>query len=73
MIQVIGENVCGMDPNARFEGGKVIYSKDLEFQVTASRKHWDGTHGDIAVQTNVEDQRSGVDVYAIRELGGEYH
>ncbi|HIP99000.1 TPA: FMN-binding glutamate synthase family protein [Candidatus Bipolaricaulota bacterium] len=68
IIQVIGENVCGMDPEARFENGKVVYSKDLEFRVNAFRKYWDGRHGDIAVQTNVEDQRFGVDLYAIREL-----
>ena len=32
------------------------------------RELWDGKHGDIAVQTNVEDQRGGVDEYAISSL-----
>ncbi|MGY4706513.1 glutamate synthase-related protein [Candidatus Bipolaricaulota sp. J31] len=69
VIQVIGENVCGMDPDARFENGRVVYSKDLEHRVNVFRKYWDGIHGDIVVQTNVEDQRFGVDIYAIKELG----
>ena len=69
-IQTIGENVCGMDPDARFDSkGKVTYSKDLEYRVNAFRKHWDGKHGEIVVQTNVEDQRNGVDVYALKSLG----
>ncbi len=68
-IQIVGENVCGMDPDARFENGKVVHSPDMEFRIKTYRKYWDGTHGDIGVQTNVEDQRFGVDVYVIKELG----
>lgn len=69
-IQTIGENVCGMDPDAKFDAqGKVTYSKDLEYRVNAYRKFWDGKHGDIVVQTNVEDQRAGVDLYALKSLG----
>jgi hypothetical protein len=68
-IMTVGENVCGMDPDARFDAkGKVIYSKDLQFRIETYRKTWDGKHGDIVVQTNVEDQRAGVDVYAIKSL-----
>ncbi len=68
-IQTVGENVCGMDPDARFENGKVVYSKDMEYRINTYRKYWDGEHGDIAVQTNVEDTRFGVDLYVMRELG----
>ncbi|HIC94727.1 MAG TPA: FMN-binding glutamate synthase family protein [Anaerolineae bacterium] len=68
-IQTVGENVCGMDPEARFENGKVVYSKDMEYRIKTYRKYWDGKHGDIVVQTNVEDQRFGVDLYVMRELG----
>ena len=69
-MQVIGENVCGMDPDARFdEHGKVVSSPELSRRVELYRKWWDGTHGDIVVQTNVEDARFGVDLYALRELG----
>ncbi|MHB1131914.1 MAG: beta/alpha barrel domain-containing protein [Chloroflexota bacterium] len=65
----IGENVCGMDPGSRFENGKVVHSPDLAYRVATYRKYWDGVHGDIIVQTNVEDQRFGVELYAIKELG----
>ncbi len=68
-IMTVGENVCGMDPDSRYEDGKVVYSKDLEFRVNTYRKYWDGKHGEIVIQTNVEDQRSGVDLYALKELG----
>jgi len=68
VIVTIGENVCGMDLEARIEGGKVTFSPELKRRVEAFRKFWDGKYGDIAVQTNIEDQRLGVDVYAISKL-----
>lgn len=68
VIITIGENVCGMDPESRIVNGKVTYSRELKRRVDAFRKLWDGKHGDVAVQTNVEDQRLGVDVYAISKL-----
>ncbi|NYT01019.1 MAG: FMN-binding glutamate synthase family protein [Methanocellales archaeon] len=67
-IQVIGENVCGMDPGSRIVGGKVVHSDDLKYRVEKYREFWDGKHGDIVVQTNVEDQRLGVDTYALSKL-----
>lgn len=68
VIITVGENVCGMDPDAKIQGGKITYSKELKRRVDAFRKFWDGKHGDIAIQTNVEDQRLGVDVYALSKL-----
>jgi len=69
-LMTVGENVSGMDPTARFNSqGKVVYSGDLERRIKTYRKYWDGKHGDIAVQTNVEDARFGQDVYALKELG----
>ncbi|RLI22953.1 FMN-binding glutamate synthase family protein, partial [Candidatus Bathyarchaeota archaeon] len=65
---VIGENVCGMDPESRFTDGKVTYSREMERRVRKYREFWDGKHGEIIVQTNVEDQRMGVDEYAISKL-----
>ncbi len=65
---IVGENVCGMDTESQFTNGKVTYSKELKRRVDLFRKFWDGKHGDIVVQTNVEDQRLGVDVYAISKL-----
>ncbi|RLG70767.1 MAG: FMN-binding glutamate synthase family protein, partial [Methanobacteriota archaeon] len=67
-IQTIGENVCGMDMNAVYTNGKVQDSPDMRFRVETYRKFWDGKHGDIVVQTNVEDQRGGVDEYCISKL-----
>lgn len=68
IILVIGENVCGMDPDAKFSNGKLTYSKDMEHRVKKFREFWDGKYGGLAIQTNVEDQRLGVDVYAISKL-----
>ncbi|MFQ6085958.1 MAG: glutamate synthase-related protein [Candidatus Bathyarchaeia archaeon] len=65
---IIGENVCGMDSKAKFAKGKVISSPDMEHRVEAYRKLWDGKQGGIVVQTNVEDERMGVDVYALSKL-----
>ena len=66
---IIGENVCGMDSTSRFTNGKVTYSEDMEHRVNKFREFWDGKHGDIVVQTNVEDARLGVDEYVISKLG----
>ncbi|HTY46758.1 MAG TPA: FMN-binding glutamate synthase family protein [Methanomassiliicoccales archaeon] len=68
IIQTVGENVCGMDPDATYANGKVVRSPDLEFRIKTYREFWDGKNGEIAVQTNVEDQRGGVDEYALSKL-----
>jgi hypothetical protein len=67
-IQTVGENVCGMDNDSKMTNGQVTHSSDLQFRIDSYRKFWDGKHGDIVVQTNVEDQRLGVDSYAISKL-----
>ncbi len=64
----IGENVSGMDSEAKFANGKITYSKDLKRRVESYRNFWDGKHGDVIIQTNLEDQRLGVDVYALSKL-----
>ncbi len=70
VMVTIGENVCGMDGESEYNGdGKVTRSPDLEFRLSTYRKYWDGVHGDIVVQTNVEDIRAGVDLFALRSLG----
>jgi len=68
VVITIGENVCGMDQESRTEGGKVAESKELRRRVEAFRKFWDGKHGEVVVQTNVEDRRLGVDIYALSKL-----
>ncbi len=68
----VGENVVGMDPNAKFEEGgkypKVIDTEDMKFRVNTFREFWDGTHGDIIIQKNVEDTRLGVFSYCASKL-----
>jgi hypothetical protein len=65
----IGENVVGMDVDSQLDNNcKVTYSKELKRRVDAFRKFWDGKYGDIIVQTNVEDQKLGIDVYALSKL-----
>ncbi|MCL2607710.1 MAG: glutamate synthase-related protein [Methanomassiliicoccaceae archaeon] len=68
VCQVIGENICGMDSEAVYSNGKVQRSKEMDFRVNSFREQWDGKHGAIVVQTNVEDLRSGADEYAISKL-----
>ncbi|MFP4197048.1 MAG: glutamate synthase-related protein [Methanomassiliicoccales archaeon] len=68
IIEVIGENVCGMDHDAVYSNGKVQRSPDMEFRVNSFKEMWDGKHGEIAVQTNVEDLRGGVDDYVMSDL-----
>lgn len=66
--EVIGENVCGMDSEAVYSNGKVQSSVDLEFRVNSYLNFWDGENGRIVLQTNVEDQRAGVDEYGLSKL-----
>jgi len=68
VIQVIGENVCGMDHDAVYSNGRVQKSPDMEFRINSFRELWDGKYGNIAVQTNVEDQRGAVDDYVLSKL-----
>lgn len=68
IIEVVGENVCGMDHNAVYANGKVSSSPDMDNRIRQFRELWDGKYGNIAVQTNVEDSRGGVDAYALSKL-----
>ncbi len=65
----IGENVCGMDVDAKIHNGKVIYSPDLERRVKLYQQWQRDGYGAIVVQANVEDSRLGVLEYAIEKLG----
>ncbi|MHA1682834.1 MAG: glutamate synthase-related protein [Promethearchaeota archaeon] len=68
----IGENVCGMDSNSTFEEGgtypRVLDTDDMKFRIKTYREFWDGKHGDIIVQRNVEDTRLGVFEYVTSKL-----
>lgn len=67
----IGENVVGMDPEARLKNGEILDTVDLKRRVTLYQDHQRDGYGAIIVQANVEDTRLGVQEYAIRELGVE--
>jgi len=66
---VIGENVCSMSGKTVYADGKVKDAPRLRQRVEAYTQWQRDGYGIIAVQENVEDQRTGVLEYAIRELG----
>ena len=67
-MQVIGENVCGMDADSKFNDGKVVHSPELEWRVKTYNEWREEGYGAIAVQANIEDTRLGVLEYAISDL-----
>jgi len=67
-LVVVGENVCGMDPEAEIKNGRVVRSPEMERRVKTFQKWYDG-YGGIIVQYNVEDGRLGVPEYAVEKLG----
>jgi len=72
VILTIGENVCGIDPDSKFDGnGKILNSPELKRRVALYKNWQQKGYGGIVVQANVEDSRFGVLEYAIKELGVE--
>ncbi len=67
-LVVVGENVCGMDPEAEIRNGRIVRSPEMERRVKTFQKWFDG-YGGIVVQFNVEDGRLGVPEYAVEKLG----
>jgi glutamate synthase domain-containing protein 2 len=67
----IGENVVGMDPEARVENNRVVDTKDLKRRVSLYKSHQRDGYGAIVVQANIEDTRLGVHEYAVEKLGVE--
>jgi glutamate synthase domain-containing protein 2 len=65
----IGENVVGMDMEAKFENGKITDTVDLKRRIKLYQDYQIDGFGAIIVQANVEDTRLGVQEYAIQELG----
>ena len=68
----VGENVVGMDAKAQFANHtlypQVIDTEDMKSRIQTYREYWDGIHGDIIVQKNVEDTRLGVFDYVTSTL-----
>ncbi|MDQ1318733.1 MAG: hypothetical protein QG588_2395 [Candidatus Poribacteria bacterium] len=69
ILLVVGENVCGMDPDAEFKNGLVVSSPELKRRIDTYKKWYDG-YGGILVQHNVEDGRIGTPRLAI-DLGAD--
>lgn len=67
---VIGENVVGVDEQAKFRDGKVRSAPELDRRLEAFSRYHDG-YGTIVVQMNVEDTRNGVAEYLIEKYGDE--
>jgi glutamate synthase domain-containing protein 2 len=65
----VGENVAGMDMDARYENARVISAPDLEWRVKCFRDWAEDGYGDVAVQANVEDTKAGVQEFALKKLG----
>lgn len=68
----VGENVVGMDPFAQFANHtvypKVVDTEDMKSRVKTYREFWDGKHGTVIVQKNIEDTRLGVFDYVMSKL-----
>lgn len=71
IIVTVGENVCGMDTEAKIEKGKVRHSPEMERRVKLFKEWQQDGHGTIVVQANIEDTKLGVHEYAIDKLGVE--
>ncbi|NIM65340.1 MAG: FMN-binding glutamate synthase family protein [Candidatus Latescibacteria bacterium] len=67
----IGENVVGMDPEAKIENGRVVDTVDLKKRVNLFKDFQRDNYGATIVQANIEDTRLGVQEYAIEKLGVE--
>jgi len=65
---VIGENVVGIDKQAKIENGKIIKAPELDRRIETFLRYYDG-YGAIIVQMNVEDTRNGVAEYVIEKYG----
>ena len=65
----VGENVAGMDMEAKYADAKVISAPDLDWRVKCFRDWQEDGYGDVIIQANVEDTKAGVQEYALKKLG----
>jgi len=70
VILTVGENVCAMDDESEIKDGRIVRSPDMENRV-GYFKEWSDGYGTVAIQSNVEDTRLGVQEYVIEKLGVE--
>jgi glutamate synthase domain-containing protein 2 len=71
VLVIVGENVCGMDPELEVQNGRVGRSPEMERRIKTFKEWYDGWGG-IVVQYNVEDSRLGVPEYVVEKLGVEF-
>jgi glutamate synthase domain-containing protein 2 len=64
IIVIVGENVCGMDPQLERRNGRVVKSPEMDRRINTFKQWYNGTGG-IIVQANVEDTRLGAIEYVI--------
>ncbi len=70
VILTVGENICGMDPDAVFKNGTIMHSPEMARRIRLFMDWYDG-YGTVAIQANVEDTKLKVSEYAIQELGAQ--
>ncbi len=68
IIVIIGENVCGMDPQAELKNGRVVKSPEIDRRINIFKQWYKGSGG-LIVQANVEDTRLGVMEYVVDKHG----
>jgi glutamate synthase domain-containing protein 2 len=64
IMVIVGENVCGMDPQLEVRNGRVVKSPEMDRRINTF-KQWYNGKGGIIVQANVEDTRLGTIEYVI--------
>ncbi|KPK94451.1 glutamate synthase, partial [bacterium SM23_31] len=65
----IGENVVGMDAEAKITNGRVVDAVDLKRRIRLFMDYQRDGYGAIILQANIEDTRLGVQEFAIEKLG----
>uniref|UniRef100_A0A7C5EPY5 FMN-binding glutamate synthase family protein n=1 Tax=Desulfobacca acetoxidans TaxID=60893 RepID=A0A7C5EPY5_9BACT len=68
IVIIVGENVCGMDPQLELRNGRVVKSPEMDRRINIYKQWFDGTGG-LIVQANVEDTRLGAMEYVIDKHG----
>jgi glutamate synthase domain-containing protein 2 len=64
IMVIVGENVCGMDPQLEVRHGRVVKSPEMDRRINTF-KQWYNGKGGIIIQANVEDTRLGAIEYVI--------
>jgi hypothetical protein len=66
-LVVVGENVCGMDPNAEFRNSHVARSPEMERRVKIFQQWYNGSGGSWSIQRR--GWPSGRPEYVVENIG----